>query len=190
MRHRHQQPRVRQKLGPRPRHPARDGPREFEPVVIFQTVDDQPRGTVLEARHRTRPRENRGVGDGGRRHEARLTQILLEGRAEPVAIGLLDEAHARPAARAQGLMRGGRLTAADADRRKDEVEKRMAGVAGDRPRGGEAWTGRQGDHPSIGDESAPARNRLAHVPQKLADLCDKDMRQHLEVARFLVDRVD
>ncbi len=118
-------------FGPGARHPQAHRPGQFVAVGIFQAMDQPPRRPVLEARHRTRARENRRVGErGGRNRPAPgfRRRIGLERRAEALAIGALDEAHGAPALRAQAAMFGNRAAAGEAGRRIDQVERRPAGL--------------------------------------------------------------
>ena len=121
-RHRRQEIGVCKNVGAGASHPSRDRPRELRAVGIFEPMHERARRSILEPRHRAGAAERRRIGHRLRRNEA-LAEIVLERRAETLAIGPLDEADCIPAARAQRAMsvRGG--AAGKACRRIKRVER-------------------------------------------------------------------
>ena len=132
-RHRHEQVRLDEKLGPGPRHPGADRLRQFEPVAILQPVDEMTARTVLEARHGAGPGEGRRPRDGVGRQETVAAEVRREGRPQPLAERPLDEAGPPPARGAKGAVPVGRRAAGETGRRKDEIERETRGAATGRP---------------------------------------------------------
>ena len=94
-------------------------------------MDERARRPVLEPRHGAGAAEGRRIGHRLRRDEA-VAEILLERRAETLAIGPLDEAHRAPAARTQRAVPVGRGAAGKAGRRIKRVERRARQAQGER----------------------------------------------------------
>ena len=113
---------VGEDVGARPRHPARDRPRKLGAVGIFQPVDELARRAVLEPGDGAGAGEDRRIGHRLRRQET-LAEVLLERRAEALAIGPFDEPHRAPAARAERAMRVGRRAAGEAGRRIEGIDR-------------------------------------------------------------------
>ena len=112
---------VREDVGARPRHPARHRARDLGAVGIFEPVDKPSGRTVLEAGDGAGAREDGRVGHRLRRQEA-VSEILLERRAETLAIRPLDEPHPAPALRAERPVRVGRGPAGETGRRIEGVD--------------------------------------------------------------------
>ena len=122
-RHRHQQIGFGQQLHPGPGHPAPERLGQFHPVAIFQPVDQVAHRAILETRDGTGAVIDGRIGDRLRRLQAGDAEIIGKGRAEPLAIGLLDETDGAPAGRTERAMRRHRRPANEAGGRKDYIER-------------------------------------------------------------------
>lgn len=111
-RHRHDQVSLVEQLAAGTRHHPAHGQCQLGPVAIFQPVDELARRVIIAADGPC-PLEHRRIGHGSGRNQL-PAKIDLEGRAQPLAIGPLDEAHATPASRAQRLRFARRCRAGDA----------------------------------------------------------------------------
>ena len=126
---------ARQSASARMSAPARaiqraDRPGELGAVGIFEPVDELARRPVLEAGDGAGAGEDRRVGHRLRRQQP-LAEILLERRAETLAVGPLDEPHRAPAARAERAMRLGRGAAGEAGRRIERVDRGLRQPSGE-----------------------------------------------------------
>ena len=90
--------------------------------TVFEAVDEVARD-VVEGGHRPAALERRRIGDRLRRQRA-LAEIVGEGRAEPGAIGPLDQAETRPAGRAEPALDADGPCTGEALRRQDEIDER------------------------------------------------------------------
>ena len=117
-----------EKLGAGPRHPKAHRLRELHAVGIFEPMHKPPRRAVVEQRDRAGALEHRRPVDRRRRQHA-LAHLVLERRAEPIAIRPLDESHRPPAGAAQSVGLGDRGAAGKAGRRKHHIERGARGVA-------------------------------------------------------------
>src|SRR5579883_102385 len=112
-------------VGAGPRHPAADRPGEFDPVGIFEAMDETADRAVLETRRRPRSAIGRRIGHGLRRNQAGA-EILLEWRAKPLAKRALDKADFAPASWAKRVRFGDRAAACKAGRRINEIQRGAA----------------------------------------------------------------
>jgi hypothetical protein len=97
-RHRRQKIGLGQHIGAGASHPACDRTGKLSAVGILETVHERAGRSILEPRHGPGPAEGWWVGHRLRRDET-LAKIVLERRAETLAIWAFDEANRAPAAR-------------------------------------------------------------------------------------------
>ncbi len=125
-RDRQQKIRLRQKLASGAGHLQAERLGEFEPVAIFQPVDQMAHRPVLETRDGAGPRIDGRMRDGLRRQQAFGAKIGGKGGAQPVTIGLLDETHLLPTRGAERAMSLNGGAAGNAGGRKNHVERCVA----------------------------------------------------------------
>ena len=114
-----------QKFRPCARHPAPHRPGDFDPVAIFELVNQLRSGTLFISRHRPRSPVGGRIGNCRRRQNSRA-KIVREGRPEPLAIRTLDESNTRPASHAEIAGLRDRRPTGHATRRIEQIEQASA----------------------------------------------------------------